>query len=831
VATLFEDDEMGRIVLPIDQYLGKIIAFLDRHQVVIVEAATGTGKTTRIGPAWLEAHTTGWVHMTQTRRNAVRWNGGRIAHEMGCKPGELVGWRLRGETSVTSPKTRMTLVMDQSMVNMIRREGRLPPGLLIIDEAHERTVTIDLVLGLVKQYLPVSPDTKVVITSATIDTGKFSGFFGGAPVVSVKGRVYPVSTEVLRMERFEHHSQCAARAAGLVLRRFLEGKLEIPTEDGKGTQRPSSGTVIVLLPGKEDIKQTMVSIASVAKSAEASDRVQIMACHSQSTPDEQDAIQASVPEGTIRFVCGTEVLRNSVTVQYTIGVIDSLELKRLIVTPQGVTYLTKITVSRAEAAQAEGRAGRTGPGFRIAVSFGNEYEMLDAYPQPAILREPITHVVLQVAAMGLDVRTFPFMDRPTEPHIEAAIRRLRRVGALDEREEITEIGRTLLQFPIDPERAKALLVGRDLGVLPEVVIVSAVLREEGIFYRLKDRAVKVLVDESMVRRVLSWVERFSWGWMPRAVPCNLDEVDIGDLPVWAVRKGSLVELDCGNPTFPYREGARWVADQVRQQWACDSQSDFVAIVRAYRAFKAEERRLQQTETKRQESAVKRGPSRETQLREWCFRHSINYKRLRMAERVMQEIREELAISPLGSVNGLADERKFDAGMLTIALASGMPDNLAAYDGSYGRYRGPIGVFNIDHGSVVSQAPLVLVGGVSKIARRRGPALYLAGLAAAVGRPQLVAAIPELVEVKTGLNPRYDQHLGGVVSTTETWFNGQYDGSCEILDPDHVQAAQLRRAESIQVETLTEVMGLPDTRSDASGAISSEALAALVKRFG
>jgi HrpA-like RNA helicase len=773
------------VSLPIDPRLGEIMGLVREYQVVIVEAETGAGKTTRLPQAWL-ALFDGPATITQTRRNAVRWNGRRIADELGCRPGELVGWRLRGEPKMTSASTRLTLMMDQSLVNRIQRERKLPPGLIIIDEAHERSVSIDLALGLVRQYLPVSSNTKVIVTSATIDTEKFSRYFGNVPVVLVKGRVYPVSAEVLRMQRGEHHSQCAARAAGLVLSRFLEGKLQTPTDDGKGTQTVSSGTVLVLLPGKDDITSVMASIGNAANAAGVSDRVQVMACHGESTREEQDAIQAPMPEGTIRFVCGTEVLRNSVTVCNTVGVIDSLQVKRLIVTPKGVARLTKITVSKAEADQGKGRAGRTAPGFYIAVSFGSEYESLSLYPQPAILREPIAHVVLQVAAMGLDVRTFDFIDRPPEDHIEAAIRRLRRVGALDDQERITETGRILLQFPIDPERAKALLAGRDLAVLPEAVIALAVLDVEGFFHRPKERSAKVLVDEAVAQVV---VRRYkdTWGSV---------ETDSG-LPEWAVHRGSLTELDCAHQRFPSSEGARWVADIIRRQWAGDSQSDFVAIVRAYRAFKAEERRLQQAESKAKipkapKPGVKRGPSREAQLRDWCMRHSVNFKRLRMAESVMREIREELANSPLGSVYGLADEREFDAGALTIALASGMLDNLATYDDYRSSYNGPVGTFRLGYGSVAGSPPLVLVGGVSQVAGRRGSSFYLADLAAAVDKPRLVGAIPELVTVKAGLNPRYDWDRDEVVSTTETWFNGQRTESREVLDPDHAEAARLRR---------------------------------------
>jgi HrpA-like RNA helicase len=783
----------AKIDLPIDVRLAEIMALLRRHQVVIVEAETGAGKTTRLPQAWLEAFD-GPAVMTQTRRAAVRWNGRRIAEELACQPGDLVGWRLRGEPTIMSAATRLVLMMDQSLINRIQEERKLPSGLIIIDEAHERSIAIDLLLGLVKQLLPESPDTKVIVTSATIDTAKFSRYYDGAPVVSVRGRVFPVSTEILRMLRYEHHSQCAARAAELTLGRFLEGTLETPTADGQGRQAVSSGTVLVLLPGKEDIRQVMEVILNAAKAAGAADRVQVIACHGESTPDEQDAVQAPVPAGTIRFVCGTEVLRNSVTVRSTVGVIDSLEVKRLIVTPQGVAHLTKITVSKAEADQAKGRAGRTAPGIYIAVSFDSEYEMLKPYPQPAILREPITHVVLQVAAFGLDIRIFPLIDHPTEAHIEAAIRRLQRVGALDSQEKITEIGRLLLQFPIDPERAKALLVGDDLGVLPEAVIVLAALDTEGFFHRPKDRVGKVLVDETVAKQIMRQVIKDDRGWTRRLLPCSTEEVNLSELPDWAVRKGELVEINCGANGFPNTEGTRWVADLIRYQWADGSQSDFAAIVRAYRAFKAEERRLQAANAAnpKPKTGTKRGRSREAQLRDWCIRHSVNYKRLRAAEAVMRDICEELASSPLGPVHGLATGREFDAEALTVALASGMLDNLAFYNADVRQYVGPVGTFELGYGSVARGAEFVLAASISKVTGRRGSTFYLADLAAKADAQRLLVVVPGLRVVNVGCNPRYDSAQDEVVSTTETWFNGQLVKSHEVPDPNHAEAARLRR---------------------------------------
>lgn len=799
-----------RIILPIDNRLDEIVGLLDDHQVVIVQAETGAGKTTRIPQAALAAGFR--VNMTQTRRAAVRWNGRRIADELSCKPGELVGWRLRGEEPVMSADTRLIIRMDQSVLRIIRN-GRLPEGLLIIDEAHERSVSIDLLLGLVKQYLPVSPNTKVLVTSATIDTEKFSAYFDGAPVVTVPGRVFPVSTEVVQMHRYEHHTEAASRAARSVFDRFLAGTLTTPAAEGAGTQSVTGGTVIVLLPGKEDIRNVMSDVRETAERLGASDRVEILPCHGESTPAEQDAIQAPVPDGTLRFVCGTEVLRNSVTVMQTVGVVDSMQVKRLVVTPRGVSALMKVSVSRAEADQAKGRAGRTAPGFYIAVSFGREYDTLATYPQPAILREPIAHVVLQVAAAGLDARTFQFLDRPSEDHVNVAIRRLQQVGGLDEGENITATGRLLLQFPIDPERAKALITAKDLGVLPETVVALSIMDAEGIFYRPREDELrkKVLVEEPVYRHfrkqsLVLYLDRFS-------------DPDPNGLPAWATQKGAWYELDCSHRAFPGTEGQRSVARVIRSLWSGDSRSDFVAVVRAYRAFKAEERRLQKWASQRK-AGTKPGPSRESRLREWCKNHFINFKRLRIAEQTMRELREELADSPLGAVYGLADEREFDPDALTKALLTGMPDNVAKRSEVNGRvsFGGAMGDFSPGSTMPGWDEPLILIDRVRQIPGSRRD---VADLAAPVERSWLAELMPHMVNRTRSKYMTYDPYRDQVMQALRTQFG-------ELVFEDEVAAQSSPKAAAVFAEWLAGAVVAPKASAEVAAVV--EANAEIIRRW-
>lgn len=636
---------------PIDLELHSLLELLDRNRLVIVQAETGAGKTSRIPQAVALAYPGQQVIVTQPRRAAVRWNADYVAREMGSPLGGKVGYRLSRETPRTSNDTQVSFHIDQSIINSIRRTGRLPEGILIIDEAHERSVSLDLLLGLIKEYLPQSPNTRVLITSATIDAEKFSTFFGGAPNMRVSGRMFPVDTEVIRLERYEHHSQGAARAAKTLLERFVKQQLLLPPDQEGGAKSiVQKGTVLVLLPGKEDIGEVMANIAREAERLGVLDRIEILSCHGESSPKDQDAVQMPVPERTLRIICGTEILRTSVTVPETIAVVDSLQVKRFITDNRGIGHLVKVPVSREQADQAKGRAGRTQPGIYIPVSFDNEYEKLQPFTQPAILREPVTHTALQVAAIGRSLRTFPLIDAPASEKVEVAIRRLQRMGALDENERITEIGEQLAELPIEPELGRTLAMAEKLGVLPEAVILVSALESEGFFH------------------------------LPRGDSREIHE--------------------------QRQKALAW-----RAELAGESKSDFTALVKAYRAYKAKERELRYD---------KNGMSRherENELFAWCSAHGLNLKRLRATDDMIRELMNVLSDSSL-AFRWSAEERDFDAEALTKALATGLVDNVGRQDRSrrYNTYTSIVtSGFDITrHSLCPNTVPFVLVHGFTKI---------------------------------------------------------------------------------------------------------------------
>ena len=692
------NDGRSREALPIDPKLGEILELVGKHRLVICEAETGAGKTTRIAQAAILADPKLHVTMTQPRRNACRWNGRRIAAELGCQPGTLVGWRLAGESPKISKSTRLTLVVTQTLVNTIRKSGKLPEGLLVVDEAHERSLPVDLLLGLIHAHLASAVKTHILIMSATLNTEAFSKFFHDAPIVHVQGRCYPVEEHITPLSWGEHHTDGALRAAIQVKERFFAGDLYVESKV------LTKGTVIVLLPGKGDIDLIMQGLLATDYPA---NRLQVLACHGQISAEEQNLAQTPVPAGVIRFICGTDILRSSVTVPETRGVIDSLQVKRRITDAKGVTHLDKIAVSQAEADQAKGRAGRTHPGFYMPISFQGEYNQLQQWPEPAILRESLGNIALQIASLGKSIRSFPFIDSPPQDKIELAMQRLKDLGALDKDESITEIGKMLAGIPLDPEQAKVLLVAHQLGVLEEAVIVSAVLEVEGFF-----------------------------------------------LPKRAQKK----------------EGD-------------SNKSDFVAIVRAYRAFKAREKSL------------KRHPNRKKLLFDWCKKEGLNLKLVQVAEDKIQQIIEDL---PFTKKVSFIEERSFNEVALTKALIAGKIDHIATFDriGYFDKreYQGRLGEFKLSRNSFCSaDSPLILVGGVRKIPIKGGSDSFaLADLAVPLEAEWVMEILPHLCSQEFETEYDYEESLDQVVKVQKIYFQDFHIADKQVVAPSHIATEKLAK---------------------------------------
>lgn len=750
-------DNRKRESLPIDGYLDKITELLVSAKVVICEAGTGAGKSTRIPQALLLNFPDKKILMTQPRRNACRWIGARIASELGVTPGKLVAWRLRNDTlKYKLEDIRLEVLVDQSLVNQIRKQQRLPEGIIIIDEAHERSISIDLLLGLIKEKLADSPKTHVLITSATVDTQKFSEFFDNAPIISVEGRCFPVSTRTMSLTNREHHTEGAIRAAKYVIEEFMQNCLTVPSDTKEKEQTLSKGTVIVLLPGKEDITIVKKELESSTQSSNSEKQIEVLTCHGESTLAEQNKIQEKVPDNTLRLICSTEILRSSVTVPDTIGVIDSLQIKRMIVNENGVRELKKILVSKAEAEQAKGRAGRTAPGFYIAVESHNEYENLEAWPIPAILRESITCVALQIAAVEHNMRNFALIDKPAPEKVSNAIEKLKHISALTEKELITEEGRLLLEFPVEPELAVTLLYADKLNILAETIIVIAAL-QEGDFFQKSKKDTKIMANSPLLELIKSH----------------------DALPQMCIKfhGNDLYQIDCGHPEFPKSEGARWISQLVKQTWAGNSNSDFIVIVNAYRAFKAEEHAF-----KNKTPHYKYQKLSQLHFRNWCEARGLNYKRMQIIDERIQEILEAVSLSPLKLQDRCDKKRDFDETALTKAIASGKVDSIVFGSVFYWRARktfsGRIGdECQLDFSSACSQDnEFILAGNIRKIHKpSRGQIQYdlLISVAAKIEPDWLIEIAPALCKEKLLTDYYYEIQDDCVKQTHISLFDDKY----------------------------------------------------------
>ena len=809
-------DRIEREEYTIDAFIPEINELLKNNQFVVVQAETGAGKTTHLpaGLALLNPDTP--VTVTQPRRTAARWNSKRVATEMGQKLGDKVGLVLAREEAQVSRETQIIFKIDQSLLNTICRNKRLPEGIIMVDEAHERSVQIDILLALLKLYKDTSKDTKVIITSATIDTDKFSQYFGDAPIVNAPGRLYPVRREEpTELMQYEHHTEAVVRSVKDVMLRFrrnlgLEGeakqhnkKLTIPSNDGSAEIVVEKGSISVILAGKEDISQVIRSINAYAQQLGLGDVVMAIPCHGESTPQEHDAVQVRVPHGKLRFVCGTEILGTGVTVPDTIGVIDSLQVKRRMTNSHGVGHLAKVAISRATVEQHAGRAGREQGGFYIPVSFGNEYNNLKPYPDPAILQEPLTSVVLQIAAIGESIRELELLDRPDNQKINVAIQSLQQIGALDQEEHITDLGEKLLSFSLSPERGVVLLAAEKYGILPEAVIATSVLEAEGIYDRArlpKDTTITdVPISEALAHRIAAHATKHEYQsengmktrWDVAANRVATYRPKEVTLPSWITQDGEDYYLEISHPEFP-KADLNWLTEISRKVWSDKTGNDFVGIINAYRTFVSQVSRTIQLG--RDKGMTRR--ETENHIRAWVDVHGMNYKRLHQAQTTIEEVTDELYTANMPLQESVRQVRAYDPDLLTKALMAGLLDNIGFYN-QYGHYESSLldnDTFDIHKYSACENPEVVFVGSVQKItgtdSRGRNYYKHIAETATAIQPEWFLEVAPQLSRLILYSDYQYDQTNDTVSHTQDLKFKDRNVGRKRV---EADKPAELRKA--------------------------------------
>ncbi|KAK2807039.1 hypothetical protein FQN50_005613 [Emmonsiellopsis sp. PD_5] len=478
--------EETRKSLPIYKFRDEILQAVADHQIIIIVGETGSGKTTQI-PQYL--HEAGYtkdgmkVGCTQPRRVAAMSVAARVAEEMGVKVGNEVGYAIRFEDA-TSDKTVLKYMTD----GMLLRELLTEPDLgqysaLMIDEAHERTVPTDIACGLLKDIAKARPDLKLLISSATIDAQKFQKYFDDAPIFNIPGRRYSVD--------IHYTSQPEAN----YLAAAITTVFHIHISQGKGD-------ILVFLTGQEEIEAAEQSLQETARKLGSKIPELVICPIYANLPSELQAkIFEPTPPGARKVVLATNIAETSLTIDGIVYVIDPGFVKENVFNPRtGMESLVVTPCSRASAGQRAGRAGRVGPGkcFRLYTKWAY-YNELEENTTPEIQRTNLNGIVLTLKSLGIDqLLDFDFMDPPPAETLIRALEQLYALGALNDRGDLTKIGRQMAEFPTDPMLAKAILAADKYGCVEEVLSIIAMLGEaSSLFYRPKDK--KIHADSARAR--------------------------------------------------------------------------------------------------------------------------------------------------------------------------------------------------------------------------------------------------------------------------------------------------------------------------------------------
>ena len=457
--------------LPVSARRDEIAEAIRDHQVVIVAGETGSGKTTQIPKICLELGrgVRGQIGHTQPRRIAARTVAERISDELGVVLGAAVGYQVRF-TDRADRTTLVKLMTDGILLAELHRDRELSAyDTLIIDEAHERSLNIDFILGYLKQLLPRRPDLKVVITSATIDPQRFAAHFADAagepaPIVEVSGRTYPVDVRYRPLVEERYDDEDGEPVVRDQTEAVVAACQELAAE--------GPGDVLVFLPGEREIRDTADVLAGATWRGVPPEIVPLFARLSSA---EQHRVFAA--HTGRRIVLATNVAETSLTVPGIRYVVDTgvarisrysarSKIQRLPIEP----------ISQASARQRSGRCGRTSPGIAIRLYSEEDYGSRPEFTDPEILRTNLASVLLQMAALGLgDLARFPFVEPPDQRQVTAGRQLLEELGALDAGNRLTPIGRQLSTLPVDPRMGRMILEAERRGVLREVLVITAAL--------------------------------------------------------------------------------------------------------------------------------------------------------------------------------------------------------------------------------------------------------------------------------------------------------------------------------------------------------------------
>ncbi|MGZ8804615.1 MAG: ATP-dependent RNA helicase HrpA, partial [Microbacterium sp.] len=501
--------------LPVSAARDEIARAIRDHQVVIVAGATGSGKTTQLPKICLELGRTRIAH-TQPRRIAARTIAERIAEELDVPLGTTVGYKVRF-TDKVQDDTRVALMTDGILLNEIHRDRLLRRyDTIIVDEAHERSLNVDFLIGYLTQVLPKRPDLRVIVTSATIDPESFAKHFADAdgapaPIIEVSGRTYPVEIRYrgpdessADVDESSAKGRAASTGSGTTRSAAERAKRdEAPDEvDGitaalRELDREPPGDVLVFLPGEAEIRDAMDAVRAMYATDAAP--TEVLPLYGRLSAAEQHRVfeRSRVAGVRRRVILATNVAETSLTVPGIRYVIDTgtARISRYSARTK-IQQLPIEAVSQASAQQRSGRAGRTSPGIAIRLYSEDDFDARPAYTEPEILRTSLASVILQMLSLGFgDITSFPFLTKPDSRGVKAAFDLLLELGAVRQptrgeggsTARLTDLGREISRLPIDPRFARMLIEAKRIGVQRDMTAIVAGMSIQDVRERPEER--------------------------------------------------------------------------------------------------------------------------------------------------------------------------------------------------------------------------------------------------------------------------------------------------------------------------------------------------------
>ncbi len=454
--------------LPVYEQRQRILAALESHRVVVVESPTGSGKTTQLPIILDEAGygSRGVIGVTQPRRIAAVSVSSFIAEQLAVVVGDYVGYKMRFEDH-TSAETRIKIMTDGILLQELKADYTLSAySTIVVDEAHERSLNIDFVLGLLKRIIELRPDFRVVVSSATINAEVFSQYFDGCPVVRVAASMYPVQVIYDPPALQGNYDELIYKIADTV---------------GRGLEEGREGDVLVFLPGEQAIKDCLAQLSFMP----FSHKLHLLPLYGRLSKDEQDRVFPPAPTGKIKVVAATNIAETSITIDGITSVIDAGTAKMNYYNPRTFTSsLIEGPISKASANQRKGRAGRTRPGVCYRLYAREEFESRPLFTMEEIFRTDLSEVVLRMAEIGIrDFEAFDFLSPPGRGGILGAVDTLLLLDALNEDNSLSTVGRMMARYPLLPRLSRIIVeaVQRYPDVVDEVVTAASFLSASSPF--------------------------------------------------------------------------------------------------------------------------------------------------------------------------------------------------------------------------------------------------------------------------------------------------------------------------------------------------------------